>query len=204
MRVTSVIGAHLGAFLLAVSAAAFNPLERLPLHFEPNRGQAGADVRYLSRGDGMNIFLAGPEVLLVPHADGSAVVRMKFTGGRRGAVAEGVDPSGGISNYFLGRDPSKWITDVPHYRRVAFRGVYPGVDVVYYGNQRRLEYDMVVAPGADPDSRFGDWQPFGRAWIRMALAIRIQRDSSPSAVGCAVTLVCRMRRAPHLHCDEGT
>ena len=169
MRIASVlVGAHFGVLLMAAdvrprsaaprpvfpksatSAAVAELHGRLPLHFEPNRGQTDARVQYLSRGDGMNIYLTGTEAVFVPHGDKPAVVRMKLAGSRKSAIAEGVDKLEGISNYFLGRDPSKWVTDIPQYRRVAFRDVYPGVDVVYYGNQRRLEYDLVVAPGADP------------------------------------------------------
>src|SRR5262249_25691982 len=56
------------------------------------------------------------------------------------------------SNYFIGNDPKKWHTNVSNYAKVKYEAVYPGVDVVYYGNQRRLEYDFVVAPGVDPGS----------------------------------------------------
>src|SRR5204863_455349 len=55
-----------------------------------------------------------------------------------------------ISNYFIGNDPTKWRTDVPHFGRIQVEGVYPGIDLVWYGNQQRLEYDFLVAPGADP------------------------------------------------------
>jgi hypothetical protein len=53
-------------------------------------------------------------------------------------------------NYFIGNDPKKWHTDVPAYAKVKYTSVYPGIDLVFYGNQRELEYDFVVAPGADP------------------------------------------------------
>lgn len=56
----------------------------------------------------------------------------------------------GKSNYFPSSDPAQWRTNIPTYAKVKYRGVYPGVDLVYYGNQRQLEYDFVVAPGADP------------------------------------------------------
>src|SRR5438105_1891527 len=58
----------------------------------------------------------------------------------------------GTSNYFIGRDPKKWRTNIPNYAKVRFEDVYPGVDLVYYGNQQQLEYDFVVAPGADPSA----------------------------------------------------
>ena len=57
----------------------------------------------------------------------------------------------GVSNYFIGRDRAKWQTGVPHFAKVGYEGVYPGIDLVFYGtNQRQLEYDFTVAPGADP------------------------------------------------------
>jgi hypothetical protein len=63
---------------------------------------------------------------------------------------EGLDRLPGISNYFIGNDPKKWHTNIPNYSRVQYHNVYPGIDLVYYGNQGQLEYDLVVAPGADP------------------------------------------------------
>ena len=62
----------------------------------------------------------------------------------------GADLLPGKSNYFLGNDPSQWHTNVPNYRKVAEHAVYPGIDLIYYGTQSQLEYDFVVAPGADP------------------------------------------------------
>jgi hypothetical protein len=79
-----------------------------------------------------------------------AVLRMKLVGANTGARLEGVEELPGKSHYFIGNDPKKWRTNVPHYARVRYRNIYPGVDLVYYGNQRQLEHDFVVAPGADP------------------------------------------------------
>jgi hypothetical protein len=79
------------------------------------------------------------------------VVRMRLVGASIGAAAPaGQEQLPGTANYFIGDDPAKWRTSVPTYARVRYRGVYPGVDLVYYGNQRQLEYDFVVAPGTDP------------------------------------------------------
>ena len=64
----------------------------------------------------------------------------------------GMDELPGKSNYFIGNDPKKWRTNVPNYAKVKYANVYPGVDLVYYGNQGKLEYDFVVSPGADPNS----------------------------------------------------
>src|SRR2546429_6526646 len=79
-----------------------------------------------------------------------SVVRMKLIGANPNPQIEGLDRFPGISNYFIGNDPKKWRTNIPNYSRVQYRNVYPGISLVYYGNQRQLEYDLVVAPGADP------------------------------------------------------
>jgi uncharacterized protein (TIGR03437 family) len=77
-------------------------------------------------------------------------VRLRFIGANAKARIEGLDPLTGKSNYFIGRDPSRWRTSIPQYRGVRYRGLYPGVDLVYYGSYRQLEYDLVIAPGTDP------------------------------------------------------
>src|SRR5262249_53342492 len=79
------------------------------------------------------------------------VVRLRWEGANPAAQVYGLARQEGISNYFIGNDPAKWVTYVPSYGQVAYRDVYPGIDLLYYGNsQRQLEYDFVVAPGADP------------------------------------------------------
>jgi hypothetical protein len=75
---------------------------------------------------------------------------MQLIGGNAAARGTGLDRQAGTSNYLLGNDPSRWRTGIANYGRVEYPGVYPGIDLVYYGNQRQLEYDFVVAPGADP------------------------------------------------------
>jgi len=144
---------------------------KLPLHFESNRGQTHKDVRFLSRGPGYSLYLTASEAVLVlgkpdrdtkrdPHstqaspdakAQGESVaLRMSLVGAARKPLMSGLEEQPGKTNYFIGKDPAKWRTDVPTYAKVHYRGVYPGIDLVYYGNQRQLEYDFVVAPGADP------------------------------------------------------
>ncbi len=78
------------------------------------------------------------------------VLRMKLVGANQAAKVAALDELPGKSNYFIGNDPKKWRTGVPTYGKVKYEGVYPGIDLVYYGNQRQLEYDFVVAPGANP------------------------------------------------------
>src|SRR5437667_20730 len=85
-----------------------------------------------------------------PESRAPAVLGMKLVGANQAAKVTALDELPGKSNYFIGTDPKKWRTDVPTYGKVKYEGVYPGVDLVYYGNQRQLEYDFGVAPGADP------------------------------------------------------
>jgi len=78
------------------------------------------------------------------------VLRMKLRNANPAAKITGMDELAGTSNYFIGNDPAKWRTNVPTYAKVKYEGIYSGIDLVYYGNQRQLEYDFIVAPGADP------------------------------------------------------
>src|SRR5208337_3887386 len=89
---------------------------------------------------------------LADSGESSAVLRMRLVGANASAAVTGADELPGKSNYFIGNDPKKWRTNVPNYAKVKYAGVYPGVDLVYYGNQGgQLEYDFVVAPGANPN-----------------------------------------------------
>ena len=126
-----------------------NNYGRLPLAFEPNLGQTAPEVRFLARGGGMMAFFTDAETVMVLGGSEQAVVRMKLAGAMKPRQATGLETLPGISNYFIGNDPKKWRTDVPHYARIEYQGVYPGIDLVWYGNQRQLEYDFVVGPGAD-------------------------------------------------------
>ena len=147
---------------------------KLPLSFEENQGQSASEVRYLSHGSGYELFLMPQEAVLalqsnVPHdfsplhrmathrdlrkarrAGQVTAIRMRLEGANPDARIAGMDKLPGRTNYFIGNDPNQWHTDVPSYAHVRYSGIYPGVDLVFYGNQRRLEYDFVVAPGADP------------------------------------------------------
>ena len=120
---------------------------KLPLHFERNCGQTDPGVRYLTRAAGVTIFLTDEEAVL---RIANTAIHMRLTGSRRPRRIEGLDALPGTSNYFLGKDPRKWQTGIPHYEKVRYEGVYPGVDLIYYGNGSQLEYDLHVAPGADP------------------------------------------------------
>jgi hypothetical protein len=147
---------------------------KLPLSFEENQGQTDPRVKFLSRGGGYILFLTPEEAVLSLHrakpldasplhratymrelrkghsAEKDAVLRMHLDGANPTPEIAGLDRSQTRLDYFIGKDSKNWRTNVPSYGRVKYRGVYPGVDLVLYGNQRHLEYDFVVAPGADP------------------------------------------------------
>ncbi len=109
---------------------------------------------------------------------------MKLIGSNRGAKIEPLDPLPGRSNYFIGSDPSKWRTNVPNFAKVALRGVYPGIDLIFYGNQQQLEYDVVVGPGADP-SRFR---------LKFAGAGRLRRENNGDVIVNAGGAEIRQRK----------
>src|SRR5580700_4974043 len=131
---------------LAASAQA-RDYGRLPLVFEPNQGQADREVKFLAGTQGGTLFLTEREAVLASR--GAEPVRMRLAHAGKPKAIRGLEPTGGISNYFIGNDPAKWRTNIPNYKRVEYKSVHAGVDLVYYGNPQRLEYDFVVAPGAD-------------------------------------------------------
>ncbi len=164
-----VLFPFLAGFVLPAAAATQARVSesygKLPLHFEANRGQTDKAVRFLSRGAGYSLYLTGSEAVLVlskPNARNiperrdaqtqlnSVALRMSLVGAARKPLVSGLEEQAGKANYFIGKDPAKWRTDVPTYAKVHYQNVYPGIDLVYYGNQHQLEYDFVVAPGADP------------------------------------------------------
>jgi hypothetical protein len=158
----------------AVKAKAIANYGKLPLSFEVNRGQAGKDVKFLTRGQGYALLLTGQDAVLSlsspkaevsygsgPHSRpplataekrkvATDVLRMKLLNASQASAPTGFDELPGKVNYFIGNDPKKWRTNIPTYAKVRYKNVYPGIDLVYYGNQGQLEYDFVVAPGADP------------------------------------------------------
>jgi Beta-propeller repeat len=147
---------------------------KLPMGFEENLGQTNSEVRFLSHGQGYQLFLTAQEAVLQVRSSKpldfsprhrlessktlrarkqqgtTSVVRMRIAGANPHLQIAGLNQLPGKSNYFVGNDSKNWRTDVPSYARVKYSDVYPGIDLVFYGNQRRLEYDYVIAPGADP------------------------------------------------------
>ncbi|HME69297.1 MAG TPA: SBBP repeat-containing protein, partial [Myxococcota bacterium] len=176
----AVFACLLGAYsILALAAlpaaadtktAAHADLSLLPLNFEANLGQAGSsrDVQYVAHGKAYGIALTKHGAVLALGTDRKAangqsagtektnpematdVIRLQLMGAHSDAPPTAEQPLQGRVNYLIGNDPSHWRTDVPTYGKVRYPAVYPGVDLVYYGNQGRLEYDFDVAPGANP------------------------------------------------------
>ena len=138
------------------SAEAGEAYGKLPLSFEANEGQTDGRVKFISRGVGYTLFLTSDEAVLSLRPAGQDkkavpdVLRMKLKGANSSPAISSLEELPGRSNYFKGSDPAKWRSNVRHYARAHYSQVYPGIDLVYYGNQRQLEYDFIVAPGADP------------------------------------------------------
>ena len=142
------------------STPALVAYRQLPLIFEPNQGQSNPKVKFLAHGGGYGLFFTDDSaVLSLRHsAHKSSVLWMELVSASPRAEVQGADQLPGKSNYFIGNDPAKWRRDIPQFARVRYSGVYPGVDLVFYGNQGRLEYDFEVAPNSDPRQlslRFG-------------------------------------------------
>jgi hypothetical protein len=128
-------------------------LSRPPLTFEQNVGQTDTRFPFVARGSGFNIFLHGGGALLDLHGpDGRPLsLKVSLAGANQAAEPQGLEQLPGIVNYFRGKDPKHWHTDIHTYSRVQFRDVYPGVNLVYYGEQQQLENDFVLAPGVNPN-----------------------------------------------------
>jgi hypothetical protein len=153
---------------------------KLPLSFMENQGQLAQEVRYAAHGSRYDLFLTPQEAVVAlrhsQHLDfsprhraaslkalralrksGSATtttasLRLRFAGANPAPEIAGLENLPGKVNYFIGNDPKKWHTGIPTFAQVKYSQVYPGVDLLFYGHQRNLEYDFIVAPGADPSA----------------------------------------------------
>jgi uncharacterized protein (TIGR03437 family) len=146
---------------------------RSPLSFESNQGQANSRTDFTAKGQGYSISLRPDEAVFMLRRPGTGfqnrtrenwaaplarsrsqqtptILTMKLIGANVESKGTGLEALAAKSNYFVGNDPSEWRTNVTQYSKVQYRDVYPGVSLVYYGNQRQLEYDFVLDPGADP------------------------------------------------------
>jgi len=150
----------------------------LPVYFESNLGQFDSRVRFASRTQGVNVFLTDSDAVLVVNSGPpgkqqlARSVTIAAVNGNTAAGMTGLDKLPGKVNYFYGGNPKHWHTDVPIYQRVKYAEVYPGIDLLFRGDGQRLEFDFVLAPGAEP--------------ARIALAIKgsdaIQIDQSGDAI----------------------
>ncbi len=148
-------------------------LGRLPIAFERNVGQADSRVQFLSRAPSAVVSLGSREMWITlanptnraqalapragsnPHSSPRSVphsiaLQVNFLGAPSQPQLEGLDPLPTKTNYYMGRDPSLWHTNIANYASVRYHEVYPGIDLLFHGKRGHLEYDFVVAPGADP------------------------------------------------------
>lgn len=171
----AIIAASIASAFLPTPVAAQTRLtsapplsSQLPLSFEPNLGQSNPDVQFTVRRGGQTLFLTRNQVVLglanAPRAfvgpktarmlqsskPVTATVRMNFVNSQAAKSMEPLDQLPGKVNYLKGNDPSKWRSDIPTYGSVAYREVYPGIDLVFHGEAGALEYDFVAKPGSDP------------------------------------------------------
>ena len=154
-------------------SAANAALLTAPLAFEANQGQSDPTVRFLARTPQYALFLTAsdatfvlapaqaptppPSISLTPAVSPTQVLtqtlpvlRLHYVGANAAPQITGQDQLPGTVNYLLGADPAAWTTNVPTYGRVTYQGLYPGIDLAYYGHGSQLEDDFTVAPGADP------------------------------------------------------
>jgi hypothetical protein len=150
-------------------------MARAPLHFEANQGQWNPAVRYTAHARQYTVLLTatGPALAF----GGGRRVDLTLDGSNRAPEIEALDRTAVATSYFVG-PKERWRTGVPNYSRVRYRDVYPGIDVVYYGEDSRLEYDFLIEPGADP------------AAVRMRFQGADRASVTPRRPGCG------MRRRP--------
>lgn len=143
---------------------------KLPLSFEANHGQANSQVKFLSCGHGSSTFLFTAQTVLLLNNSGTRTVgkrfleankltgpqpgnqlQMRFVGGNPRAQVIGLSPFQSKSNYLIGSDPGNWHTNIANYAKIKYESIYPGIDLVFYGNHGQLEYDLNVSPRVDPE-----------------------------------------------------
>ena len=130
----------------------------LPLRFEPNRGQAHDGSQYIARSGQYEIHFSPLQVEAkfgIEMSKGTAPtvqsLPITLAGGNTESHIEPLNLLAGNSNYYVAPDPKTWLTGIPNYGRLQYQQVYPGIDLLFYGNRGRLEYDFTVSPGANPD-----------------------------------------------------
>jgi hypothetical protein len=125
----------------------------LPLGFEQNLGQASPTFGFLARGNGYFLYLGNGEFVIEFTDPGDASlresVRVTLVGADQSVEPEGTDPPPGVTHYYFGSDPRAWITNVKRSRKVRYRYLYAGIDLIFYGDRPRMEFDFEASPGAD-------------------------------------------------------
>jgi hypothetical protein len=167
-----------------------SPLVSLPLAFEPNVGQTNRQADFMAKGPGYGIFLSGGDALLSLRRQGAGhAVRLHLVGADASASGTPIDRLDSYSNYLHGRDRRKWLRNVPTYGAVRYSGIYPGIDVKYYGNERRLEYDFELAAGAAPQQI--------RVAVEGIAGLRLDRRPSRAGFRCARDVPAGWRQTTH-------
>jgi uncharacterized protein (TIGR03437 family) len=166
----------LGVAVVSAASPGFgiNHLDSLHFRFEEHRGTPGKAERFVARGAGyaLSLFPGGSSLVKLSGGGRTAFVQANLVGGSPVATPLGIEPLPGKTHYLTGNDTALWRPDVPAFARVQYRDVYRGIDLIYYGQERRLEYDFVVAPGADP----------GVVRFQIAGARRVSTDSAGDLV----------------------
>src|SRR5260370_80782 len=164
----SVLSALIAGGLL--SAASAPQQFHRPLVFEPNQGQAPAQIKFLGQSSTYQVLLDGEgATIVIPDKTGLQAastrlpgtppplhipynaVRMRLAGSRPWSNITGAEPTGGVSNYLHSRDLKRFVNHIPQYGRIKVASVYKGIDLIFYTNGGDLEYDFAVAPGANPE-----------------------------------------------------
>lgn len=146
----------------------------LPLAFEENVGQTDPQVKYMARAEGYRLFLAdhnavfsldsrsskppvhhGPMAIqsmesLASRQNRGVAIYMRLTGSNPKAQLQASEPLPGKVNYYLGGNKSSWYPGVSQYAKVSYENVYPGIDLAYYGQRNKLEFDFILAPQSNP------------------------------------------------------
>lgn len=167
--VGSVQNSNLGSSVSAAPAAP-SSFGALPVTFEPNQGQTNSQVKFLAKVHGYNLYLTGTDMVfdvvvqepsvsqdlivapnaIVTQPGESAAVKFSLLGANPNSTAEGIQKQEGVSNYFIGNDPSRWVTDIEQYTQVLIKNIYEGINLRFYAAGNVVEHDFIVAPGGDP------------------------------------------------------
>ena len=145
-------------FAFTASAQTMTALGNLPLYFEANLGQTKGPAQFVARGRDCQFLISPNESrLILCKTDAtsgkisSCAVRMQFVNANAQAQICGDAEQSGKINYLIGNDPAQWRTGVATFAKVRVGELYPGINLVYYGNQQQLEYDFTIAPHANPE-----------------------------------------------------